>query len=101
MNDDEPVGIENIAVGVKDINAMQRRYNKLQARIDAAEILGMGTIEYEKESSRSVRLGRGAILGGGYPPIYLTIPQTTEQKLSNANILFDMQIDLWQKKGEE
>lgn len=58
MNEDEDiaVGIENITVVVADAEALQKRYGRIQARIDAAELLGIDISEYNKEASRPVRL---------------------------------------------
>lgn len=48
---------------VKDMDQHIRRMEKIQSRIDAANMLGINTVEYEKRAARPVHLEEGFIMG--------------------------------------
>lgn len=88
---------EDHGVIVKDIDEANRRMEIIRSRIDAAEMLGIGTREYEKRAARPVHLGRSLIIGE-YDKTQMCI-HTIQQSISpDGDIIFRLDINLFKKK---
>jgi hypothetical protein len=92
---------EDHGVIVKDINAANRRMEIIQTRIDAAEMLGIGTTEYEKRAARPVILGKGLVISGADDKIQIRIHTIQRGKSKERNTTFAIGMDVWEKKNEE
>lgn len=89
---------EDFGIIVKDIDECNRRMEIIQSRIDAAEMLGIGTSEYEKRAARPVHLGTGLTMGGD-DNTQIRIHTIQQSKTSEGNIAFRVDVDVWEKKG--
>jgi hypothetical protein len=54
---------KDFGIIVKDMDQHIRRMEKIQSRIDAANMLGIDIVEYEKIAARPVYLEEGFIMG--------------------------------------
>lgn len=91
---------EDYGIIVKDINEANRRMEIIQSRIDVAEMLGIGTAEYEQRATRPVHLGKGMVIGGVDDKTQICIHTLQRGKSSEGNTTFRIDLDLWEKKDE-
>lgn len=80
---------------VKDYDEAQRRYEIIQSRIDAAEMLGIGTSEYEKRISRPIHLTKGLTINEG-DKIQFTIHTIQKSKTNEGNVVLCLDMDVWE-----
>lgn len=92
---------EDHGIIVKDIDEANRRMEIIQSRIDAAEMLGIGTAEYEKRAARPVHLGKGMVIGGADDKTQVRIHTLQRSRSSEGNTTFCIGMDVWEKKGEK
>jgi hypothetical protein len=85
---------EDHVIIVKDYNEAQRRYEIIQSRIEAAEMLGIGTSEYEKLVSRPVHLAKGLTIDED-DKIQFTIHTIQKSKTKEGNVAFCIDMDVW------
>lgn len=91
---------EDHGIIVKDIDEANRRMDIIRSRINAAEMLGIGTSEYEKRAARPVHLGKSFVIGGEDDKIQVGI-HTLQQSMSReGKIIFRIDADVWEKKEE-
>jgi hypothetical protein len=96
QNDD----YEDHGIIVKDIDEANRRMDIILSRINAAEMLGIGTSEYEKRAARPVHLGKGLVIGGADDKTHVRIHTLQQSRSSEGNIIFRLDADVWEKKEE-
>lgn len=89
---------EDHGVIVKDINEVNRRMEIIQSRIVAAEMLGIGTSEYEKRAARPVHLGKGLMIGDKDDKTQVIIHTIQQSKSPEGNTTFRLDMDIWEKK---
>ena len=82
---------------VKDINEYNRRMEIIQSRIDAAEMLGIGTREYEERAKRPVHLANGLVIDDKDDKTQIRV-HTIQQSRHGENTIFCMDMDVWEKK---
>jgi hypothetical protein len=89
---------EDFGIIVKDMDQYIRRMEKIQSRIDAANMLGIDTVEYEKRAARPVHLGRGFVVGdeSDEPKVMIHTIQQSNSKDGNRRICLD--VDVWTEK---
>lgn len=88
---------EDFGIIVKDMDQYIRRMEKIQSRIDAANMLGIDMVEYEKRAARPVHLGRGYEIGGSTEPrVMVHTIQQSKSKDGNRCICID--VDVWTGK---
>jgi len=88
---------EDHGIIVNDIDEANRRQEIIQTRINAAEMLGLGTSEYEKRASRPVHLRKGLVIGSKDDKTQVRV-HTITQKRSDGGTIFCMDADVWEKK---
>jgi len=79
---------------VEDYKDLQKYYNKLQSRIDAAELLGFDITEYEKASYGMFYFRKGHQISGN-DKIIIKPPQS---KTDDSNFRFTVNCDLIKSK---
>lgn len=79
---------------VENYEAVQKYYDKLQSRIDAAELLGFDISEYEKNSCTRFQLKKGELLD---KKLIIKPPRS---KSDNSNIRFTIDCDVWESIKE-
>lgn len=92
---------EDHGIIVKDINEANRRMEIIQTRIDAAEMLGIGTSEYEKRAARPVHLGKGLVIGSEGDKTQVRVHTIRQSKSAEGNLIVCMDMDVWEKKEEK
>ncbi len=83
---------------VKDIDEANRRMEIIQSRIDAAEMLGIGTSEYEKRAARPVHLRKGLLIGDDDDKTQVRIHTLRQSKSNEGNTIVCLDMDVWEKK---
>ena len=81
---------------VEDYKDLQKYYNKLQSRIDAAELLGFDITEYEKASYGMFYFRKSHRISGN-DKIIIKPPQS---KTYDSNFRFPINCDLIESKKE-
>lgn len=91
---------EDHGIIVKDIDEANRRMEIIQSRIDAAEMLGIGTSEFEKRAARPVHLGTGMVICGADDRTQVRIHTLQRSRSSEGNTVFRLDMDIWEKKED-
>jgi hypothetical protein len=81
---------------VEDSKALQKYYDKLQSRIDAAELLGFDTTEYENASYGTFHFRKGIQINGDEKLII----KPPRSKTDNSNFIFTLDCDLVESNEE-
>jgi len=92
---------EDHGIIVKDIKEYDRRMKTIQSRIKEAEMLGIGTSEWEKIAARTVYLAKGSTVGTDKEGKQVTIHTIKQSRSKEGNLVFDIGADVWEKKDEE
>jgi hypothetical protein len=90
---------EDLGIIVKDIDEANKRMESIQGQIHMAEMLGIGTSEYEKRASRPVHLGKGSTkdwIDGKK----ITVHTIQQWKTEEGNTAFALDCHVWKKKEE-
>lgn len=85
---------EDHGIIVKDIDEANRRMEIIQSRIDMAEMMGIGTSEYEKRAARPVHLGKSLVIdseSGRMQFIVHTIQQSISRE-GDTIVCLDMDV---------
>jgi hypothetical protein len=90
---------EDFGIIVKDMDQYIRRMNKIQSRIDAANMLGIDTVEYEKRAARPVRLGTGFMIGNESDETKVIIHTIQQSKSKGGNCRICLGVDVWTEDG--
>ncbi len=91
---------EDFGIIVKDINEANRRMEIIQSRIDAAEMLGIGTREYEERAKRPVHLAKGLLICGEDYKTQIRVHTLRQSRSSEGNTIFRIDLDIWEKKPD-
>ncbi len=89
---------EDMGIIVKDMNSAERRMERIQTKIDAAEMLGFGTTEYEKRAARPVHLEKAEMIGSEDDKTQVAIHTIRQSKTKEGNIRVCLGLDVWEKK---
>ena len=83
-----------------DEEAAERRMERIQTKIDAAEMLGLGTIEYEKRATRPVHLEKALMIGNEDDKTQVAIHTIQQSKSKEGNLRVCLCLDVWEKKED-
>ena len=85
---------------VKDMNSAERRMERIQTKIDAANMLGIGTTEYEKRATRPVHLEKALMIGNEDDKTQVAIHTIQQSKSKEGNLRVCLCLDVWEKKED-
>jgi hypothetical protein len=68
---------------------------KIQSRLDAANMLGIDTVEYEKRAARPVHLGRGFMISDKSDKDIVTVRTIQQWKSKAGNRRICIDVDVW------
>ncbi len=92
---------EDMGIIVKDMNSVERRMERIQAKIDAAEMLDIGTTEYEQRAARPVHLEKAEMICSEDDKTQVAIHTIQQSKSKEGNLRVRIGLDVWQKKEVE
>lgn len=90
---------EDFGIIVKDMDQYIRRMEKIQMRIDAAYMLGIDTVEYEKRAARPVHLDVGFNIGDESDERKVIIRTIQQSKSKGGNRRICLDVDVWTEDG--
>ncbi len=91
---------EDMGIIVKDMNSAERRMERIQTKIDAAEMLGIGTTEYEQRVARPVRLEKALVISSEDNKTQVAIHTIQQSKSKEGNLYVCIDLDVWEKKED-
>jgi hypothetical protein len=91
---------EDLGIIVKDVDEANRRMEFIQGQIHAAEMLGIGTSEYEKRATRPVHL-RESLTQDWFDGSKIRVHTIQYGKSKEGSTTFALDCDVWREKGPD